>query len=195
MDVKGHPKRPLEREALPIEQLAESFLAQTREEQPALHGYLAELDEEGRRLLAGVLGRFDTKGRGELDAQGRLLARRILGRLHRPSGASLKLTNRVLDYLDLNRNALLEEGELELCIEIMELFARVDSSNDTLSEFELEELYAVLRHIDTNDNGVLDPNEKARLRQGLDDPESFLAEQQATNPRLRKLLVSRGARP
>jgi hypothetical protein len=191
MDVKGHPKRPLERGSLPIEGLVESFLAATREEEPQLASYLDDLNEEGRRLLAGVLGRFDQKGRGELDARQRLLARRVLNRLHRPTREILALTNRALDYLDLNRNALLEDDELELCVEIMELFARADSANDTLSEHELEMCYAVLRYIDSNDNGVLDPNERDRLRKGLVDPQAFLAEQKARNPRLRKLLASR----
>lgn len=193
MDVKGHPKRPLERESLPIASLVDTFLAKTAEEEPALHGYLEQLDDEGRRLLAGVLGRFDRKGRGELDPSQRLLARRILNRLRRPTREVLALTNRVLDYLDLNRNALLEDSELELVVEIMELFAGADTSNDTLSELELEMLYAVLRYIDTNDNGVIDANEKARLRQGLGDPVAFLGEQRARNPLLRKLLAGRSA--
>ena len=191
MDVKGHPKRPLERTSLPIASLVDTFLAETSEEDPSLHGYLTKLDEEGRRLLAGVLGRFDQKGRGELDPSQRLLARRVLTRLRRPTRDILALTNRVLDYLDLNRNALLEESELELTIEIMELFSKIETANNTLSERELQMLYAVLRHIDTNDNGVIDSHEKERLRQGLDDPAAFLAEQQARNPELAKLLARR----
>ena len=90
-----------------------------------------------------VLGRFDQKGRGELDPSQRLLARRVLTRLRRPDRRILALANRVLDYLDLNRNALLEENELELTIEIMELFSRVETQNDTLSERELEVLALV----------------------------------------------------
>jgi len=191
MDVKGHPKKPLERASLPMASLVGSFLAETAQEDPTLHGYLDKLDDEGRRLLAGVLGRFDQKGRGELDASQRLLARRVLTRLRRPDRAILSLTNRVLDYLDLNRNALLEENELELTIEIMELFSRVETQNDTLSERELEMLYAVLRHIDTNDNGVIDAHEKVRLRDGLDDPVGFLAQQLAQNPEFQQLVEDR----
>jgi len=191
MDVKGHPKKPLERDSLPTASLVDSFLAATAEEEPDLHGYLAKLDDEGRLLLAGVLGRFDQKGRGELDAAQRLLARRVLGRLRRPSRPILALANRVLDYLDLNRNALLEESELELAVEIMELFAGIETPNDTLSERELEMLYAVLRHVDTNDNGVIDAHEKERLRRGLEDPAAFLAEQRASNPAFAELLSGR----
>ena len=191
MDVKGHPKRPLERESLPVDTLVGSFLEATGEEDPALAKALADLDAPAKVQLAGVLGRFDQKGRGELDASQRLLARRVLTRLRRPDRAILSLTNRVLDYLDLNRNALLEENELELTIEIMELFSRVETQNDTLSERELEMLYAVLRHIDTNDNGVIDAHEKVRLRDGLDDPVGFLAQQLAQNPEFQQLVEDR----
>lgn len=176
MDVKGHPQRPLHRSQLPLSRLVATFIAHTREEEPRLLRYLDVLDDEGRTELAGVLGRFDRKGRGELDAQQRLLARRVLLRLHRPTGRSLALTNRALDYLDLDCNALIDDAELELCVEILELFAHADSDNDTLSERELEMMYAVLRSVDSNDNGVLDPHERARLRQGLEHPAALLAE-------------------
>ena len=188
MDVKGHPKKPLQRNNLPLATLANTFLAESRDEDPTLTKYLVQLDDAGMAQLGGVLGRFDPKGCGELDAAARLLARRILGRLHRPGLESLVLTNRALDYLDLNNNALLEEKELELCVEIFELFARADSDNDTLSVLELEMLYAVLRHLDTNHNGVLDSHERVRLRQGLDNPRSFLVEQRQHNPLLRSVL-------
>ncbi|MBW2277397.1 MAG: hypothetical protein JRF63_07885 [Deltaproteobacteria bacterium] len=191
MDVKGHPRKPLECESLPMASLVDSFLAETAVEDPPLHGYLEKLDDEGRRLLAGVLGRFDQKGHGALDPSQRLLARRVLSRLRRPDREILALANRVLDYLDLNRNALLEESELELTIEIMELFSHIETDNDTLSGRELEMLYVVLRHVDTNDNGVIDAHEKTHLRQGLDDPVAFLAEQRAQNPELKKILDER----
>jgi len=191
MDIKGHPKKPLERDELPLAALVEAFRAQTREEDPGLAKYLDDLDAAGQQELGGVLGRFDQHGRGELEPGQRLLARRILGRLHRPGTASLEITNRILDYLDLNRNALIEENELELGVEVFELFARADSDNDTLSELELKMLYAVLRHIDTNDNGALDANERDRLRQGLDNAEAFLAQQKATTPLLKELLAGR----
>ena len=57
--------------------------------------------------------------------------------------------------------------------------------------FELEMLYAVLRHLDTNDNGCIDPNERARLRDGLDNAATFLADQKSTNPLLKKLIADR----
>ncbi len=175
MDIKGHPKRPLQRDQLPLARLVDTFFAATREEDPKLLRYLDDLDEHGRNELAGVLGRFDRKGRGELDAQQRLLARRIVGRLHRPTHHSLTLTNRVLDYLDLDTNALIDDAELELCVEILELFAHAESDNNTLSEHELELLHQVLRDVDTNNNGVLDPNERARLRRWLEKPAELFA--------------------
>ena len=101
------------------------------------------------------------------------------------SADGLTLANKVLDYLDLNVNAVLEEAELLLCIEIMELFARADSDNDTLSAVELEMLYATLRYLDTNNNGRLDHHERERLHQGLQNPKAFLAEQRAKNPLFR----------
>jgi len=191
MDAQGHPKRPLERKSLPLDSLVENFLAETKEESPSLAKYLDALDAQGRVELGGVLGRFDFHRRGKLDPQERLMARRILGRLHRPSNDGLVLTNRVLDYLDLNHNALLEADEVSFCIEIFEMFARADSDNDTVSEFELELLYAVLRHIDQNDNHVLDTHERQQLHDALENPRAFLQRQRANNPRFAELIKQR----
>jgi hypothetical protein len=187
VDHRGHPKKPLERVKLNLEQLVAGFLEATGEEDPALHKVLSELETGGRTELAGVLGRFDTKGQVGLSAPDRLLARRLVGRLQRPNDESLTLVNQILDYLDLNQDALIDERELDLAVEIFELFARAHSDNDTLSLIELEMLYAVLRHLDMNDNGKLDSNERARLREGLDDPAVFLEAQKATNPRLQAI--------
>ncbi len=193
MDSQGHPKRPLERQSLPLDSLVESFLEETKEESPTLVKYLDALDPAGRVELGGVLGRFDFQRRGKLDAQQRLMARRVLGRLHRPTGDGLVLTNRILDYLDLNHNALLEADEVAFCVEIFEMFARADSDNDTVSEIELEMLYAVLRHIDTNDNHVLDAHERQQLHDGLQNPRAFFQRQQAQNPRFTELVQRRSA--
>jgi hypothetical protein len=179
MDHKGHPKKPLERNSLPIERLVEDFCEFTEEEDPQLVKKLRRLKTSGRTELAGILGRFDFKGQGALDTTQRLLARRVLLRLHRFTDESLVLTNKILDYLDLNQDAVLDEDELNLCVEILELFAHADSDNETLSEIELKMLYGMLRHLDSNNNKRIDPNEKARLRAGLEDPKRFLAEQRA----------------
>lgn len=191
MDAQGHPKRPLERQSLPIDSLVEGFLAECREESPSLAKYLESLDPQGRLELGGILGRFDMHRRGVLDPQERLMARRVLGLLHRPGTGSLALTNQVLDYLDLNHNALLEVEEVAFCVEIFEMFARADSDNDTVSEFELELMYAVLRHLDRNDNRVLDAAEKQQLHEALESPRAFLQRQKAQNPRYADLLRRR----
>ncbi len=193
MDARGHPKRPLERKGLPLDSLVESFLKETEEESPSLAKYLKALVPHGRNELGGVLGRFDFQHRGHLNAEERLLARRVLGRLHRPSSAGLVLTNQILDYLDLNHNALLEPKEIEFCIEILEMFARADSDNDTVSEYELELLYAVLRDTDTNDNRVLDAHEKELLHEALESPKAFLQRQRVSNPRFAELITKRQA--
>ena len=191
MNHRGHPKNPIPRAELPLAALAESFLESSREEAPALAKQLAALDADGKRELGGVLGRLDARGKGELDPGQRLLARRVLGRLQKPAAESLVLVNRILDYLDLNLSALIEEDELELCVQVIELFARAESRNDTLSTRELEMLYAVLRYLDRDENGQLDPLERAALHQGLSRPEVFLAEQRKQNPFLRRLLAAR----
>ena len=191
MDHRGHPQKPLRREDLPLGGLARTFIEASAEEDPTLAKQLAALDAQGLHELGGVLGRLDNRGAGELSPTERLFARRVLSRLHRPNHDSLVLTNRVLDYLDLNLSAILEEDELELCVEIIELFAHADSDNDTLSHRELEMLYAVLRHLDQDGNGRLDPDERAALRRGLAKPAAFLAEHRASNPHLKRVLAER----
>jgi len=191
MNHRGHPKNPKRRADLPLDVLAAAFIAASAEEAPDLAKQLGALKADSMRELGGVLGRLDMRGRGELDAHERLLARRVLTRLHRPSADSLAMTNKILDYLDLNMSALIEEDELELCVQIIELFCRAESDNDTLTLKELEMLYAVLRHLDKDGNGQLDPLERVALHQGLGNPEAFLAEHKAFNPHLRRVLAAR----
>jgi hypothetical protein len=190
MDHRGHPKTPIRRADLPLDRLATAFIAASAEEAPGLAKALGALGPDGVRELGGVLGRLDTRGRGALEARERLLARRVLARLQRPDAESLALLNRILDYLDLNMSALIEEDELELCVEIIELFCRADSANDTLTRKELEMLYAVLRHLDRDGNGQLDPLERLALHKGLGAPAAFLAEHRQHNPHLRRVLAS-----
>jgi hypothetical protein len=168
-----------------------AFIEHAREEEPSTTAYLEDLDEDGQRELVGVIGRFDTKRKGKLDVHQRMFAYRVLSRLHRPSTASLTWMNKILDYLDLNANALIEENELELATEIFSLFAHAESDNDTLSERELEMLYAVLRFIDDNDTHFLEPHERVTIRQGLDDPKGFMAYHRANNPLLQAIIERR----
>ena len=177
-----------QREDLPLEALVEDYMVYMEEEDPHLFKALGRLDKIGQRELAGILGRFDRKNKGKLDAHQRLLTGRVLSRLRKPTTETLSLTNKILDYLDLNTDSLIDEQELDLCIEIFELFAHADSDNDTLSEIELEMLYAVLRHIDTNDNRLLDPIERKILRKELNNPQAFLSNQRSSNPLLRDVL-------
>jgi hypothetical protein len=178
------PRAPLSTPA----EIVTAFLEHAREEEPTSASYLDDLDDDGQRELAGVIGRFDTRHKGRLDVHQRMFTYRILSRLHRPSAISLTWTNKILDYLDLNANALIEESELDLALEIFSLFASAESDNDTLSERELEMLYAVLRFIDDNDTRFLEPHEIITLRRGLDDPKGFMAYHRSHNPLLKAIL-------
>lgn len=173
------------RSDLAVDALVDHFMEATESEDVDLFNALAELDlETGKQELAGVLGRFDPNGDRKLGPQERLLATRVLKRLHRPQAETLVLLNKVLDYLDLDGNANLDAKEMELIVEILELFGGAESDNGLLSQRELGMLYAVLRHMDANDNHALDAGERTELRRMLDDPKGFLAEQFQTNPLL-----------
>lgn len=178
------------RSELALQDLVNHFLAATAEENAKLAHALENLDDEGRTNLGGILGRFDQKSRGELNPTERLLVCRILVRLRKPNTSSLVTLNKILDYLDLNANAKMDQNELELSIEILEIFSRAESDNDTLSERELEMLYAMLRHLDADDSHFLESHERAQLRDALRDPEVFLAEQKRSNPLLQEILGS-----
>lgn len=144
---------------LVMQPVVDGFLSHTREEDPRLFKRLAALDDEGTRNLAGVLGRFDEHRNGHLEAEKRLLARRILGRIRKPSTFSLALLNRVLDYLDLNGNAILEEKEVGLFGQVCSIFQGAESKNETLSNRELELLYGYLRGLDRDNDGRLSRTE------------------------------------
>jgi hypothetical protein len=157
------PNHVESRADLPIHRLVATFLAETRTEDPPLHKTISQLDDEGIRSLAGILGRFDERGDGQLDPAGRLQARRVVGRLRKPKASSLALMNRVLDYLDLNENGTLEDKELRLATDLFEAFQTAESDNDTLSDRELELLYAVLRGLDQDHDGRLSRKEREGL--------------------------------
>ncbi len=189
MNNRGHPKKPIMRKSLLLDNLVKDFIEETTIEEPSLAKQFKGLNNGGRNELGGILGRFDLKNSGRIEAGQRLLARRVLMRLNRVNPDTLALTNKVLDYLDINQNAILEESEIELGVKIMETFARADSDKETLSPLELEMLYAVLRHIDSNDNGKLDGHEREQLLEGLTDPKAFLARQKIQNPFLQEVLA------
>lgn len=167
-------------------ELVGAFLEETESEDAKLAGQLARLATEP--ALAEVLGRFDSKRAGALDSGDRELARRVLNLLHRPSARGLELIAGILGYLDVKGDKALTYNDLVLAIEVLELFCKADSVNETLSNKELEVLEAVLMHLDTDGNGVIARDERTRLRDQLWDPEAFLAEQKQSNPLVRELL-------
>lgn len=152
---------------LPIRPLVDSFLTSTREEDPRLFKMLSTLDDEGKRNLAGVLGRFDREEVRALDPERRLWARRVLLRLRRPTTATLALLNRILDYVDVNSNTLLEPSEVRFFLEVSRAFEEVESPNETLSPRELGMLHAFLRAADRDHDGRLSPEERRHLRERL----------------------------
>lgn len=160
MHTRVHSRRDLA-----LEPLVDRFLESTREEDPRLFKLLSALDREGIHNLAGVLGRFDREDAGELDAERRLLARRVLLRIKRPTTAVLARLNRVLDYVDLNGNALIEHRELQLFLDLCRMFERAESANDTLTAHELALMYAFLRATDRDHDGHLSPEERRNVRE------------------------------
>lgn len=168
--------------------LLDAFLSETESEDEKLYKQLAKIRDEAGGELAEVLGRFNRSGGEALDAGERELARRVLKLLYRPNPKGLGLLSSILGYLDVNANAVLEHTESVLAIEVLELFCKADSANDTLSNKELEVLQAVLMHLDTDGNGVIDPSERTALRDELWEPEAFLEKQKAENPLVREVL-------
>jgi hypothetical protein len=162
--------------------LVADFLLRAAEEDDRLARALNKLDAEGQTNLAGVLGRFAPGGRGALGTEERMLTYRVLTRLKQADTQSLVLINRILDYLDLNANAVLEADEIEICLKILEAFARAESDNETLSRRELKMLYAALRHLDDNHSHVLDGDARYKLLDALDDPRRFIERQAKDNP-------------
>ncbi len=168
--------------------LLAEFVRELDEEDPKLGKALAKLDADTSAVLEKILLRFDCDKGGTLESDECALASRVLGRVHRPSLKGMTALLGVLNYLDLNENQVLDHQELTLAVEILDLFCKADSVNDTLSVKELDMLLAVLKHIDRDGKGVLDAAGRNQLRDNLWDPDTFLAEQKQTNPHLRKVL-------
>lgn len=159
---------------LPL-QIIDPFLEATREEDPALCKSLEALDERGRRQLAGVLGRFGSTQRHELHAVDRLYARRLLKPLRHHDADTLETLNKVLDYLDLDGNGRLDEGEMDQCVEVIERFATLSPPDHQLSRVELDTLSRVLRALDGNSDHRLDAEERAELFEGMREPALLVA--------------------
>jgi hypothetical protein len=87
--------------------------------------------------------------------------------MRRPPTATLALLNRVLDYLDVNGNTLLEPAEVQLFLDLSRAFEETQSRNDTLSAQELALLHAFLRAADGDHDGRLSQDERRRLREKL----------------------------
>lgn len=168
--------------------LVDPFLHFADEHRPKLAKQIRKLDEAAHDTLDDLLARFDVRGAGELDDTESKLAIRVLSLLHRASAGGLARLLTVLDYLDVNANQVLEHQELSLAVEILELFCKADSANDTLSVKELDMLHAVLRHMDENQRGKLDHDGREKLRDELWDGEKFLEDQKQNNPLLKELL-------
>ena len=169
-------------------QILDHYLEHAKEELPKVVDFATKLDDAGRLELAGVVGRFDMRSNKQLSPKERLFAGRVLARLEKIDVESLTALNRVLDYVDLNANAQLEEAEVELAVELMEAFATADSDNGTLSTRELDMLYAVLRNLDKNNSRKLEGDQRMKLREQLREPKRFLEMEKQNNPILRELL-------
>jgi hypothetical protein len=165
--------------------LVDDFLQHTQGEDAKLHKALGKLGDASGPLSA-VLSRFDYDHTGTLDARQRELARRVLTKVAKPSAKGFELLLGALDYLDVNENQRLEHTELTLAIEILEMFCKAESVNDTLSVRELEMLHAVLRRL--SPKGPLNEAARTSLRDSLWDPDAFLTEEKARNPELAKLM-------
>ncbi len=158
-------------------ELVEDFIKQTKAEETRLGKQLDKVAEVD--VLHAVLSLFDFAHRGRLMAHERKMAQGVLIKMHTMSAKGLVLLHRVLTYLDVNENQMLEHPELTLALEILDLFCRADSVNDTLSVKELEMLVTVLERMDTNMRGVLDEDQRTKLRDELWAPDEFLARVQA----------------
>lgn len=168
--------------------LLDAFLSDIESDDSKLAKQLGKIRDEAEDNLVEVIARFKHGDGDSLSEPERKLACRVLTLLHRPSPKGLELLSSILGYLDMNTNSKLEHAEAMLAVEVLELFCKADSDNDTLSNKELEVLQAVLMHIDADGNGVIDATERTALRDELWEPEEFLARQKRDNPLVREVL-------
>lgn len=170
------------REELKLMEMAEEMILWTREDDQALAKSMEAVDDDGRRELGGIIGRFAGGPEGVKDPRVRLQVRRLLGRLRKMDAGMLVTMNRILDYMDLNADARLGKEEMELCLQLFEKFSGLVSHNQTLAAVELDLLYAVLRFVDRNGNGRLENAERESLLADIQGGRSFLRQQLDENP-------------
>jgi hypothetical protein len=156
-----------------MQQLVRDFIAYADVEAPKLGRGLGKLFDAPE--LYDLLRRFDVGNKRTLDSKQSLLARRVLEKLHTPSAKGLKLLSQALSFMGLG-DLSYGDTDVELAVEILELFCKADSVNDTLSSKELTMLLDALEKLDGNGDGVLDEDERTALRDGLWTPDDFLAE-------------------
>ncbi len=148
---------------------------------------IAVLPKEGLASLDELLLRFNCRHE-RLSENSAALVVRVLKLLEEPTPVGFAKLLAILDYLDINRNLIVDNGELGMAIEILETFSKVDDAHENLSNAELDMLLAVLHHIDSDGDGRLASSEISSLRDQLWSPAAFLEQQKQTNPRLRQLL-------
>ena len=169
--------------------LLDTLMVRLQPEAPTLARNLADLDDDARRELEGVVGRFDRDDSGHLGEGQRRDLVRLLVLLRKPGEAeSLQWLNKVLDYLDVNANAKLEPNEYAEVMGILDDFRRSDSNNLSLSHVELELLYAVLRHRDADNSHLLERDERRSLRADLERFEKWWEEEKEQNPLVKEIL-------
>jgi len=170
------------RDDLRLMEMTEEMILWTREDDPSLAKSMEAVDDNGKRELGGIIGRFSRGPEGVQDPRIRLQVRRLLGRLRKMDADMLVTLNRILDYMDLNADARLGKEEMELCLQLFEKFSGLVSHNQSLSAVELDLLYAVLRFADRNGNGRLEKSERESLLTHIQGGRSFLRQQLDENP-------------
>jgi hypothetical protein len=168
--------------------LVDEYLGHAESEQPKIAKAVSSLSDDAREAFGKVLAHFDYKNTQTLDDDERQIANRVLVLLHKPTAKSLDALLQVFTYMDCDESQSLEHTELTLAVEVLEMFAKADSVNNTLSVKELNMLLAVLENLDGDSNGVLDEGERRSLRDNLWDADAFLAEQREKNEKLAKLM-------
>lgn len=172
--------------------LVDEYLQNAVEASPRLLRLLRALDSDGRHALGDVLVRFDRDHDGHLGSRQRLVATRVLERVHDPSVEAFGTLDRILATLDVDRDAFADDTELQLVDTLFDLFATAESPQRWLSLHELQMVHAVVRSLDQNGSGVLDHEERRRLREHLHDPAAFLRWQLRDNVQLQALWARTG---